>query len=132
MRVQIHDDNENWVRWGNLVQAWIRQTETPPATVGALRKLLTDKDINATVEGPDTRAVQIVQYPGSPPASLMIMLPTEAMLDARLQSVTSGRYPLPLFYDIAFAGANRANLSPAESLKLAARRIGEYSVNECC
>jgi hypothetical protein len=132
MRVQIHDDNENWVRWGNLVQAWIRQTKAHPISVGELKKQLRDNDIEATVEGPDSRPVEIMQYPGSPPASLVIMLPTAEMLDARLQSVTSGRYPLPLFYDIAFAGANRANLSPEESLKLAARRIGEYSVNECC
>src|SRR5436190_1616912 len=117
MRVQIHDDNENWVRWGNLVQAWIRKAKTHPTTVGELKKQLTDNNIQATVEGPDTRPVEIMQYPGSPPAPLVIMLPTAEMLDARLQSVTSGRYPLPLFYDIAFAGANRANLSPEESLK---------------
>jgi len=54
------------------------------------------------------------------------------MRDEKLQTVTSGPYPLPLFYDTAYAGAARANLSAQESRDFAIRRIGEYTVNECC
>jgi hypothetical protein len=60
------------------------------------------------------------------------VIPTAAMLAEKLQTVTSGPYPLPLFYDIAYAGAARANLSPQESRDFAFRRIGEYTVNQCC
>jgi hypothetical protein len=131
MRIQIADNNENWLNWGNLVQAWIRKTKTRPGNVGDLKKQLADNQVNANVEGPDTKPVVFWDYPDNN-TPLRIALPTEAMLDARLQTVRPGAYPLPLFYDIAFGGANRASLSSEESLKFAARRIGEYSVNECC
>jgi hypothetical protein len=131
MRIHIVDDNENWLNWGNLVQAWIRNTKTRPGNVGDLRRQLADNKVNADVDGPDTKPVEFWDYPDNN-TPLRIALPTQAMLDARLHHVTSGHYPLPLFYDIAFGGATRAFLSPEESLKFAARRIGEYSVNECC
>jgi len=54
------------------------------------------------------------------------------MFDMWQKMVNPGAYPLPHFYDIAFAGAPRAQLSGPVSLEFAARRIGEYSVNECC
>jgi hypothetical protein len=131
MRIHIVDDNENWLNWGSLVQAWIRKTTSRPANVGDLKKQLTDNHVNADVDGPDTKPVVFWDYPDNN-TPLRIALPSEAMLDARLKTVDHGHYPLPLFYNIAFAGATRADLSPEESLRFAARRIGEYSVNECC
>lgn len=87
----------------------------------------------ATVAGPDSRPVQIRSYLNRPTDPLMIMLPDQQMVDDRLATVRPGPYNvMPLFYDIAFGGAPRVNLSQQEALDFAFRRIGEYSVNECC
>lgn len=133
MRIQIQDDNQNWLNWGQLVLAWIRKTQPRPITVAELKTQLSKNGVTAIVQGADQRVVAIQDYPDDPVDDpLMIMLPTEAMLDERLKTVTSGPYPLALFYDIAYGGAARANLSPQESLDFAYRRVGEYTVEECC
>jgi len=130
MRIDIYDDNQNWLNWGNLVNSWISGAETP-TTVGALKRQLAANHVTATVQGPDNRAVSIESYGDYDPAdALVIVIPTAAMRAAK--AVGPGRYPLPLFYDIAFAGAARANLSTQEAQDFALRRIGEYTVNECC
>jgi hypothetical protein len=135
MRIEIVDKDDNWLNWGNLVLTWIRNPQTPrPTTVRDLKTLLAAKGVEAKVDGPDTRAVEFWDYPHNNDP-IRIALPTEAMLEERLQTVRhppGDVYPLPHFYDIAFAGATRARLSQAVLLDFAARRIGEYSVNECC
>jgi hypothetical protein len=133
MRVHIRDDNQNWLNWGNLVQVWINDAGKRPTTVGELRKQLTARGIDGIVAGPDNRIVQIVAYSNAYDDALTIVLPDSSMRDAKLATVTSGPYDnVPLFYDIAYAGAPRANLSEQESQDFALRRIGEYTVNECC
>jgi hypothetical protein len=130
MRIEIHDDNQNFLNWGNLLTS-ISDHTPRPHDVGQLNTQLDKNNVKAKVDGPDSKPVKFWDYPGKNDP-IQIALPTEAMLDERLQHVTSGQYPLPHFYDIAFGGATRAQLSRAESLDFAARRIGEYSVNECC
>jgi hypothetical protein len=133
MRVKIHDDNQNWLNWGNLVQKWINDPGSRPNTVGELRGNLQQYEICAEVVGDDTRLVAIQSYTDDPTETLRIMVPSAAARDAKLSTVTAGPYHnLPLFYDIAFGGAPRANLSQEEAINFAIRRIGEYSVNECC
>jgi hypothetical protein len=132
MHIQLKDDNQNYVNWGQLVLAWILGTQSRPTTVAELKAQLTQKAVTAIIQGADTRAVVIQDYLSRPDDPLIIMVPTLDMLNDKLQTVTSGLYPLPLFYDIAFGGAARASLSPQESQNFALRRIGEYTVNECC
>jgi hypothetical protein len=133
MRIQIKDDNQNWLYWGNLVQAWIDNPRTRPTTVGELRTQLSANSIDATVAGTDDRIVTIQDYPDDPKDPLVILIPTAAMRNAKMATVEPGPYAnMPLFYDIAYAGAARANLSVQEARDFAVRRIGEYSVNECC
>jgi hypothetical protein len=133
MRIQIVDDNDNWLKWGNLVQMWIDDGESRPTDVRELRAQLNGKGIKAEVAGADDRLVQIQSYDDSPDGTLVIMVPTSGMRDAKMATVGPGPYAnMPLFYDIAFAGAARANLSAQEARDFAVRRIGEYSVNECC
>jgi hypothetical protein len=131
MRIDIKDDNENWLNWGTLVRDWVKG-KPRPTTVKDLKAQLAEASVIAAVDGPDDRVVTILDYAEGPGNPLVIMIPTAAMLQGKLATVTSGRYPLPLFYDIAFGGAARANLSAQESLNFALRRIGEYTVNECC
>ena len=134
MRIEIEDDNQNWLNWGNLVLTWIRDPQTRPHDVGQLNTQLDKNNVKAKVDGPDSKPVLFWDYPeGNAP--IQIALPTKPMLEERLQTVRhpgGAPYPLPHFYDIAFAGATRAQLSEPVSLEFAARRIGEYSVNECC
>jgi hypothetical protein len=133
MRIQIRDDNENWLNWGNLVQTWIEDSKTRPATVGDLRAQLVKKGIYANVAGTDDRAVEIMSYEEAYNKALVIAIPSPSMRNDKLATVTPGPYGnMPLFYDIAFAGAPRANLSAQEAHDFAIRRIGEYTVNECC
>jgi hypothetical protein len=133
MRVQIRDDNQNWLNWGNLVQAWIDNVEARPSTVGKLRQQMAERGIDATVPGTDDRAVQIVSYANSYNDALVIVIPSAPMRDDKIATVAPGPYSnMPLFYDIAYAGAPRANLSAEQAHDFALRRIGEYTVNECC
>lgn len=131
MRIEIKDDNENWLNWGKLVNLWIDQPEKRPTKVKGLREQLDAHDVCANVEGNDDRNVVIQSYVGSDDPLLM-MLPNKKMRDDRLATVKPGPYQLPLFYDICFGGAKRVPLSQQEANDFAFRRIGEYSVNECC
>jgi hypothetical protein len=132
MRINIVDDNENWLRWGNLLQTWIDSEGERPTSVGALRGQLSKYGIEASVAGPDEKTVVIQAYPDSV-NQLVIMIPTPAMRNAKLATVKPGPYDvMPLFYDIAYGGAPRVPLSAQEAHNFAIRRIGEYSVNECC
>ena len=131
MRVNILDDNENWLKWGNLLQTWI-DGAARPTNVGELKDQLAKNGIRATVAGPNERIVTIQSYHDAED-ELVIMIPSREMRDAKLATVRSGPYNvMPLFYDIAFGGAPRAPLSAQEAHNFAIRRIGEYSVNECC
>jgi hypothetical protein len=133
MRVAIVNDNQNWLNWGKLVQIWIAGAGQRPVTVGHLKEQMRTHNVQGTVAGPDNRPVQIRSYINGPSDPLMIMLPNKQMADDRLATVRPGPYNvMPLFYDIAFGGAPRVSLSQQEALDFAYRRIGEYSVNECC
>ena len=132
MRIDILDDNENWLKWGNLLQTWIDSAAERPTSVGELRSQLEKNSIRATVAGPDEKTVTIQSYHDSDD-ELVIMIPSRAMRDAKLATVRPGPYTvMPLFYDIAYGGAPRVNLSAQEAHNFAIKRIGEYSVNECC
>jgi hypothetical protein len=133
MRVDIQNDNQNWLNWGKLIQTWIDDAAARPINVGQLRDQLSRNSVVATVAGEDKRNVLIQSYDASPEGPLVLMIPTPEMRDAKLGTVGAGPYHnLPLFYDIAYAGAPRAYLSEPEARDFALRRIGEYTVNECC
>ena len=133
MRVKIHDDNQNYLNWGNLIQKWINDPTTRPSTVGDLRRQLRDNEVQGEVAGADTRLVAIQSYTDDPDETLLIMVPSQDARNAKLGTVGAGPYVnMPLFYDIAYGGAAKVNLSQQEALNFAIRRIGEYSVNECC
>lgn len=133
MRIAIVNDNQNWLNFGVLVQTWIADETKRPTTVGKLRAQLEANNVSADVAGPDDRAVEIRSYINDAEDPLQIMLPNKEMAAARLETVRAGPYNvMPLFYDIAFGGAKRVSLSQQEALDFAYRRIGEYSVNECC
>jgi hypothetical protein len=133
MRVKIYDDNQNWLNWGNLIQTWIDDPTKRPKTVGQLRGQLADNAIQGEVAGKDTRLVTIQSYTDDPDETLLIMVPSADARNAKLSTVGPGPYVnMPLFYAIAFGGAAKASLSQQEAVNFAIRRIGEYSVNECC
>lgn len=135
MRIEITDDNGNYLRWGQLVVSWINDSSKWPQNVGDLRKQMAGAKVDGTVQGPDSRPVTIQQYPDNPQDALMLVLPTADMLQARMGKVTAGPYPreiMPSFMDIAYGAEPRVPLSQPEATDFAIRRVGEYTINECC
>ena len=133
MRIAITNDNQNWLNWGKLVNLWIDEDIERPETVGALRQQLVAHGVDAQVNGGDEREVIIDVYGPDDTDPLVLKLPNRTMRAARLAEVKAGIYkPLPLFYEICFGGAKRVPLSEQEAKDFAIRRIGEYTVNECC
>jgi hypothetical protein len=130
MRINIDDDNENWRKWGELVKSWVDQPNTRPADTPELAAQMAQNGINGDIPGPG-RPVDFVDYGDDGP--LMISLPSQQMLKEKLDPLSYGPYPLlPGFYAVAFGGAAKATLTAQETFAFALRRIGEYTINECC
>lgn len=136
MRVKIYDDNDNWLKWGKLVEEWVTKPGAKrPTTVGELRAALDEAKIAADVDGQDNRPVEIRNYSNNAAANqpLEINLPTADMINQRKADMKlEGTYELPNFYDLAYDKGVRARLSPQLKEEFRLRRIAEYSVNECC
>ncbi|SDJ72829.1 MULTISPECIES: hypothetical protein [Bradyrhizobium] len=92
MRVDIVNDNQNWLNWGTLVQIWIADASQRPTTVGDLKAQMVAHCVDGNVAGPDNRPVQIRSYINGPNDPLMIMLPTKQMADDRLATVGRVRF----------------------------------------
>jgi hypothetical protein len=135
-RIEIHG-NANWTRWAGLVEEWINGTTTWPKDVGTLKSQMHSHHMRGfKVEGKQNRPVKIYQYPDGPIKALMIPIPSANMLKAKLDIIKAGSYPrelMPQFYDNApYGRAKRVGLSTKKALAFAMRRVGEYTVNECC
>ena len=135
--IDITDNVDNWLRWGNLVMSWVKGATQTPNTVGALKTQMHTAGVDGTVRGPDTRVVTFVVYPVN--GAIVIPLPNEPMVEKDnnyLKQLTNNGtqaapYPLQSFYSACFQGAAPAQFSLQELLNMEARRIGEYVINEC-
>jgi hypothetical protein len=135
-RIDIRDTDRNWLNWGELVLAWISKQQPRPTTVAALRAQLRAHKVRAKVAGRPTRPVRIRDYSDSLTSTLYIYIPSKKMLADKFKYVKAGRYShklMPRFYDDeAYRGAQRARMTKREADSFAIRRVGEYTVNECC
>jgi hypothetical protein len=129
MRIDLADDNDNWRKWGALVRDFIVSPETRPGSTADLNTLMKNRGIAGNVAGPD-RPVQFVEYADD--GVFYLALPSRAMLEQKLPTITAGPFPLPAFYTVAFGGAAEVSLSQDEAESFALRRIGEYTINFCC
>lgn len=135
--VHIDNDNANWLRWGNLVMAWINGTQAVPQKVKDLNDQMSAAGVRGKAEGGDNRRVDFPRYPVG--QGVVIPLPDKTMMDADTQllidltnnGTNSAPYPLPDFYAVCFGGAPRVALSLQELKDMEARRVGEYVINEC-
>jgi len=135
--IDIVDNVDNWLRWGNLVLSWVNQATQTPNNVGALKAQMTAAGVDGHVKGADSRGVTFVVYPVN--GAIVIPLPNAPMVQADnhyLRQLTHNGtqpapYPLQSFYSACFAGAPPAQFSLQELLNMEARRIGEYVINEC-
>jgi hypothetical protein len=59
MRVEIVNDNQNWLNWGTLVQIWIADPNQRPTALKELKDQMDAHNVCGTVAGPDSRPVQI-------------------------------------------------------------------------
>ncbi len=136
MRVMIKDDDENWLKWGRMVEDWINNpAKRRPVNVGELKAALVAAGVTADVDGANGRPVEITDYSNNAALNhpLVINLPSAQMLaDRKKMMAPAGEYELPKFYDLAYVKGVRAVLSPQLKDEFRLRRIGEYSVNECC
>lgn len=135
--IDITDNVDNWLRWGNLVMSWVKGATQTPNNVGALKAQMHTAGVDAKVRGPDTRIVTFVVYPEN--GAIVIPLPNAPMVQMDnnyLKQLTNNgtqpaAYPLQSFYSACFAGAASAKFSLQELLNMEHRRIGEYVINEC-
>jgi len=132
MRVVITDTNENWAKWGGLIMTWVRHPAKRPNTTTDMLAQMKAEGIDGQVPGP-ARQVQFIGYDeGGNNTPLTIALPNEAMLEAKLSTIHAGVYPIPAFYDLVYGGAKRVSFTDDQKNAFALRRIGEYTINECC
>jgi hypothetical protein len=129
MQVDIKDDLDNWLKWGNLVTSWVLGTSTRPNNTSELATQITAKGIKLNSPLPQKQ----LKFSSYEDDKLNITLPTAAMLRQDQNSLGGKQqYPLPVFYPIAFGGnITEANLSQSQLLEFATRRLGEYSIQEC-
>jgi hypothetical protein len=135
--VNITDNDANWLKWGNLVLSWITDPGARPGDVAGLKAAMATAGVAGSVEGPDTRSVNIVDYSDAGP--IVIPLPTltmvqfdKTLLDAIAAKPSGQRqYPLPTFYAAIFGGAQKVDFTKAMLHDMALRRLGEYVINEC-
>jgi hypothetical protein len=135
--VQIVDNSANWLTWGNLVLAWVNNTQQAPTTVAELRTQMANAGVQGQIQGNPNRGVSCITYPVN--GAIVIPLPNASMVQADNQYLRhlaqqgggTAAYPLPIFYSACFGAAPPAQLSLQELLNMEARRIGEYVINEC-
>lgn len=138
--INIRDTNENWLKWGRLVLAWIEGNARRPRTVGELKQQMRTAgllDTDFSVRGADTRRVEVTDYPGTGP--IVIPVPTERMVDLdkaeliRLAALPSGqkKYPSPAFYGLLYGNVQKVDMDQVDMFQMALRRLGEYVINEC-
>jgi len=129
MQIDIHDDADNWLKWGTLVTSWVLGTSARPNNTSELAAQIQAKGIRLNSPLPP-KELKISSYEDD---KLNITLPSAAMLHQDQNSLAGKQqYPLPIFYPIAFGGnITEANLSQSQLLDFATRRLGEYSIQEC-
>jgi len=136
MQVNIKDDPANWQKWGTLVRAWIFGTTPLPGDTAAMQQQMNTAGVQGTVPGP-VRGVTFIPYNDDEP--LIFPLPTQAMVlkdEAELKQIAANppgqrQYPIPTFYNIAYGGAAKVDLTQTQLLDFSACRLGEYTIQEC-
>ena len=138
--VNITDDSNNWLKWGELVRQMVNVPDAQrPHTVQDLQALMKAHNVLGQVKGAGGRAVAWMQYNDDVTQPLIIPLPTSTMLDLdqRTLAAIAGHaphhrsYPLPVFYAAIFGNAPKVDLSKKELQDMGLRRLGEYVINEC-
>jgi hypothetical protein len=139
--VVFTDNDDNWKRWGTLVDYWIDQPiNKRPHDIAGLGAQMEGAGITGVLlaghpvlNHPDpTRPVNVNTYDHSVRRPIVIPVPTAAMRDADRSTLTGNTtYPLPLFYTTIFGSAPTKIFSKAELDDMAKRRLGEYVINEC-
>jgi hypothetical protein len=129
MKVNFNDTDENWRLWGELVALWVRNFQPKPDTAATLVDQMTAHGIKgASVYGPPDLKVTF-RVAGK--NDLAMMLPTREMLKQARMTVHAGEsYPLPVFYDAAYAGPRKAFSADDDTLFVACR-VGEYVISQC-
>jgi hypothetical protein len=129
MKVDFEDTMENWRLWGELIELWIYYPDRQPDDTDGLINQMEAHGITKPGVYGSSRKVKFVSYGEDDP--LVIELPAKEMLE-KAQNATKPceTYPLPIFYDEVY-DCERKKLTAEVIKKIAACRIGEYTINEC-
>ncbi|HET7884096.1 MAG TPA: hypothetical protein VFL55_24630 [Acetobacteraceae bacterium] len=141
MLVNIDDNADNWLRWGQLVQTWVNDVKSRPSDAATMQYQMSQAGVTGSVPGADSSPPRPVEfypyedYPGTGPSPPLTMpLPSPKMLaDAQtdLNTHAPELYPLHSFYPLAFGGKPEVTMNETELLYFELRRLGEYVILQC-
>ena len=115
----------NYQAFGEKVKSWAKGTDPLPKTMQEFADQLANADVGATIPERFSR----IEFVQSDTETLVIRLPCKATLEAKEAELSSqkGSYPLPAFYERAFAG--QPNIP--DMVAFQAERIGDYTIQMC-
>lgn len=115
----------NYQAFGEKVKSWAKGNDPLPKTMQEFADQLAKADVGATIPERFSR----IEFVQSDTETLVIRLPCKATLEAKEAELSSqkGSYPLPAFYERAFAG--QPNIP--DMVAFQAERIGDYTIQMC-
>ncbi len=118
---------------GRLIKHWSQNPGSEPRTIEDLLEQAAKAGFEVTFHDyPNGRpsGLKITRQPATD--VLYIQVPHPDGIDQAIADVThNGSYPLPEFYNGAFADAKRLEMSKQEMESFTFKRIAEYSTNKC-
>jgi hypothetical protein len=129
----------NLVNWGNLVKSWATGVNrlgdgnnypVPWTDLQAFKDQCAMAGVGATIPS-YVHAVQLVQTPVI--STLLLRLPArELVLDSeQILGQPNARYTIPEFYNRIFNVQVSPIVPPADSMRVHAERIGDYTLSNC-
>jgi hypothetical protein len=127
-QIQITD----FEKWGNLIKSWATgENRLGDGHKYALPKTpqeLKEQMARAGVGGRVSDEVKSIQFITQDSETLVIVLPPGEAIRKAERDLDNGQpYPLPIFYKLAFGGAD----VKVDWKTFNAQRLGEYVINNC-
>ena len=119
---------------GKLIKRWSKMKEDDlPKTLNEFLKAASDEGFEVSFQGfAGGRPAKVKFLRQTSMDHLYILLPPPGGIDQAFEAIADdGSYPLPDFYNDAFDGTKRTDMSREEQKGFALMRIAEYSTNKC-
>jgi hypothetical protein len=115
----------NFRAFGDKVKAWARGADPLPQTIDEFASQLADADIGVKIP----KGIKHVRFVQDDAETLVVKLPCRELLEQGEAAIAKagGDYPLPSFYERAFAAKPQVKDKQA----FHAERIGDYAIATC-